>query len=158
MTTGQVPAGHAKADDIQSDHTQAGDAPQPPHLSRAPQAPRHGAAGDRLLRRLCGTVLIMEAVVIALAIVPAHALEHVRGGVAGGVGGSLAILGLLLGGMVGRPGKGWALAVGSVFQVLVIVSGIAVPAMYFLGAVFAALWITGIWLARHLQRQHPAPA
>jgi hypothetical protein len=36
-------------------------------------------------------------------------------------------------------------------QVLVIAAGVVVPAMYVLGAVFAALWITGIWLARRLQ-------
>jgi hypothetical protein len=35
--------------------------------------------------------------------------------------------------------------------VLVIAAGIVVPAMYILGVIFAALWITGIWLARRLQ-------
>jgi hypothetical protein len=106
----------------------------------------------KLLRRLCGTVLIMEAVVIALAIVPAAVLEHVRGAVAGSVGGALAIFALLLSAMIGRPNARWALGAGTVFQAVVIASGVAVPAMYILGAVFGALWITGIWLARHLQR------
>ncbi len=103
----------------------------------------------KLVRQLCGTVLIMEAVVIGLAIPVAISLEHVRAGVAGGVGGALAVCALLLGGMVGR--RGWALWAGSVLQVLVIAAGSVVHAMYVLGVIFAALWITGIWLARRLQ-------
>jgi hypothetical protein len=103
------------------------------------------------MRRLCGTVLAMEAVVIALCIVPAIALEHVRGGVAGGIGGGIAILAILLSGFVGRPKMGWALVAGSVLQLLVIAAGVVLPVMYALGAIFAALWITGIWLARKWQ-------
>jgi hypothetical protein len=40
------------------------------------------------------------------------------------------------------------LAGGSLLQVLVLAAGAVVPAMYFLGAVFALLWGTGIWLGR----------
>jgi hypothetical protein len=108
------------------------------------------------LRQLCGTVLIMEAVVIGLAIAPAIVLEHLNRGVAGGVGGGLAVCALVLSGLVGRPGMGWALWAGTVLQVLVIAAGVVVPAMYVLGVIFAALWVTGIWLARRLQTP-PAP-
>lgn len=103
------------------------------------------------LRQLCGTVLIMEAVVIGLAIPVAIVMEHVNRGVAGGIGGALAVCALLLSAVVGRPGMGWALWAGSALQVLVIAAGAVVPAMYILGAIFAALWVTGIWLARRLQ-------
>ena len=105
---------------------------------------------NKLLRQLCGTVLIMEAVVIGLAIPVAIVQEHLRHGVAGGIGGGLAVCALVLAGMVGRPGMGWVLWAGTVLQVLVIAAGVVVPAMYILGAIFAALWITGIWLARRL--------
>jgi hypothetical protein len=105
------------------------------------------------IRRLCGTVLAMEAIILGLAILPAMVLEHANRPLAGGIGGGLAVCALLLSGMVGRPGKGWALKAGTVLQVLVIASGIVVPAMYILGVIFAALWITGIWLAR----RHEAP-
>jgi len=105
----------------------------------------------KLLRQLCGTVLIMEAIVIGLAIPVAIVMEHLRHGVAGGVGGALAVSALLLSAVVGRPGMGWALWAGTALQVLVIAAGIVVPAMYVLGAIFAALWFTGIWLARRLQ-------
>jgi hypothetical protein len=107
------------------------------------------------LRQLCGTVLIMEAVVIGLAIPVAIVLEHANHGLAGGIGGALAVCAVLIGGVVGRPRMGWAVLAGTVLQVLVIASGVVVPAMYTLGAIFAALWITGIWLAR---RHQPTPA
>ncbi len=107
-------------------------------------------AEAKRLRQLCGTVLAMEAIVIGLAIPVAIVLEHVQRGLAGGVGGGLAVSALLLSGMVGRPGMSWALIAGTVLQALVIAAGAVVPAMYGLGAIFAALWITGIWLARRL--------
>ena len=108
------------------------------------------------IRQLCGTVLIMEAVVIGLAILPAIVLEHANRSLAGGIGGALAVCALLIGGVVGRPHMGWALWAGTVLQVLVIAAGVVVPAMYILGVIFAALWVTGIWLARRHQPSHPS--
>jgi hypothetical protein len=115
------------------------------------RAARDASSG---IRRLCGTVLAMEAVVIGLAIPVAIVLEHTRRSLAGGVGGGLAVAALLLSGLVGRPRLPWALWAGTALQLLVIAAGIVVPAMYALGAIFAALWVTGIWLARH----HAPPA
>lgn len=108
------------------------------------------------MKRLCGTVLIMEAVVVLLAIVPSIRLEHVHGGTAGAVGGAIAVVAILLSGLVGRPKMGWALYAGTVFQLLVIAAGVLVPAMYILGVIFAALWFTGIWLARKVEREQRA--
>jgi hypothetical protein len=45
----------------------------------------------------------------------------------------------------------WAYVAGSVLQGLTIISGFAVPAMFFLGGIFAALWFTAIWLGRRVQ-------
>jgi hypothetical protein len=103
------------------------------------------------VQRLCGMVLIMEAIVIGLAIPVAIVYEHLRHGVAGGVGGALVVCALLLGSVVGRPGMGWALWAGTALQALVIALGSVVPALYILGVIFAGLWVTGIWLARRLQ-------
>jgi hypothetical protein len=108
------------------------------------------------VKRLCGTVLTMEAVIVLLAIVPSMRLEHVRGGTAGAVGGAIAVVAILLSGLVGRPRMGWVLYAGSVFQILVIASGVLVPAMYALGVIFAVLWFTGIWLARKVEREQRA--
>ena len=103
------------------------------------------------MRRLCGTVLAMEAVVILLAIVPAKAMEHISGGTAGAVGGGIALLAIVLAGFVGR--RRWALYAGSVLQLLVIAAGAVIPVMYVLGVIFTALWFTGIWLARKVERE-----
>jgi hypothetical protein len=111
-------------------------------------------------RQMCGTVLALEAIVIGLAIPVAIMYEHLHRGVAGGVGGGLAVCALLLSGMVGRQGMGWALWAGTVLQVMVIASGVIIPAMYILGVIFAALWITAIRLARRIQTltpQTPSP-
>jgi uncharacterized protein DUF4233 len=103
------------------------------------------------VRRLCATVLIMETIVIGLAIPVAITIAHARPATAGIVGGALAAAAILLAAVVGRPGQRWALAAGSVLQVAVIATGVVVPVMYGLGAIFAALWVTAIWLARHYQ-------
>jgi hypothetical protein len=103
------------------------------------------------MRRLCSTVLGMEAVILLLAIVPAKTLEHISAGTAAIVGGGLALLAILLAGVVGRPRMGWALYAGSALQFLVIASGVMIPAMYILGVIFTALWFTGIWLARKVE-------
>ncbi len=98
------------------------------------------------MKRLCGTVLIMEAVIVLLAIVPAKTLGHVSGGTAAAVCGAIAVIAFLLAGLVGRTP--WALYAGSVLQALVIASGVLISVMYILGAIFTLLWFTGIWLAR----------
>lgn len=103
------------------------------------------------MRRLCATVLIMEAIVIGLAIPVAITIEHVSHVPAGVAGGVLAAAAIVLAAVVGRPGQRWALIGGSVLQAAVIATGAVVPAMYGLGVVFAALWVTAIWLARRYQ-------
>jgi Protein of unknown function (DUF4233) len=98
------------------------------------------------MRRLCATVLVFEAIVIGLAIPVAITIEHEPHTAAGVAGGVLAAVAVLLAAVVGRPGQGWALAAGSLLQVAVIAVGVVVPAMFVLGAVFAALWAVAIWL------------
>ncbi len=108
------------------------------------------------MKRLLVTVLSMEAVVALLAIVPAKQLGHASAGTAGAVCGAVAVIALLLCGFVGRGRAG--LYVGSVFQAFVIASGVVLPAMYAIGAIFAALWFTGIWLGRKWERSDAPPS
>ena len=98
------------------------------------------------MRRLCATVLIFEAIVIGLAIPVAITIEHEPHLAAGVAGGVLVAVAVLLAAVVGRPGQGWTLAAGSLLQVAVIATGLVVPAMFVLGAVFAVLWAAAIWL------------
>ena len=106
------------------------------------------------MRRLCGTVLAMEAVIALLAIVPAKVLGHTGAGTAAAVCGAVALIAIVLSGVVGK--RPWALYAGSVFQLAVIACGVLLPTMYVLGVIFAALWFTGIWLARKWERE-PSP-
>ena len=103
------------------------------------------------MRRLCATVLVFEVVVIWLAIPVAITIAHARPGPAGLVGGVLAVAALVIAALVGRPGQGWALIGGTVLQAAVIATGVVVPAMYALGVIFGALWLTAIWLGRRYQ-------
>lgn len=106
-----------------------------------------------ILRRLCATVLVFEAIVLVLAVPVAITIEHLRHGVAGAVGGGLALAAVVLAGLVGR--FRWALVAGTVLQILIIAAGLAVPALYVLGVIFAAFWFTGIWMAGRLEHTNP---
>ncbi len=103
------------------------------------------------MRRLCATVLVMEAIVIGLAIPVAITIGHASPRVAGYAGGALALAAVLLAGVVGRPGLQVALVAGSVLQVLVIAAGTLVPVMYAIGAIFAGFWILAIWMGRRAE-------
>jgi Protein of unknown function (DUF4233) len=100
--------------------------------------------------RLSATVLILEAVVIALTIVPAVKLEHVSPGTASLVGGVAVVLAVALA-VLARRALAVTLVAGSVLQALVIASGTVLPVMYILGGIFAVLWLTGIWLGHRVE-------
>ncbi len=101
------------------------------------------------MKRLCATVLIMETVVIWLAIPVALAVEHAPPRAAAIAGAVLAVAAVVLAATARR----WlrlTVAGGSVLQALVIAAGAIVPVMYFLGAIFAGLWVIGIWLGHRV--------
>ncbi len=102
------------------------------------------------MSRLSATVLILEAVVIALAIVPAIKLANVAPGSAALVAGIAAVAAIVLAGMARRR-LPVTLVGGSLLQVLVIASGVVLPVMYILGVIFAMLWVTGIWLGHRVE-------
>ncbi|MGH3263024.1 MAG: DUF4233 domain-containing protein [Trebonia sp.] len=108
------------------------------------------------MKRLLVTVLSMEAIVVLLAIVPAKTLGHASVATAGALCGAIAVVAFVLCRYMGR-GRA-ALWAGSVFQALVIASGVLLSALYVLGAIFAALWFTGIWLGRKWERDEVRPA
>jgi hypothetical protein len=102
------------------------------------------------MSRLSATVLFLEAVVIALTIVPAVKLEHVTPLSAGLAAGIAVVAAVVLGGLARRR-LPVTLVGGSLLQVLVIVAGTVLPAMYILGGIFALLWVTGIWLGHRVE-------
>ncbi|HUC57130.1 MAG TPA: DUF4233 domain-containing protein [Streptosporangiaceae bacterium] len=102
------------------------------------------------MSRLSATVLILEAVVIALTIVPAIKLAHVAPESAGLIAGLAAILAIVFA-VLARRFLPVTLAGGSLLQLLVIASGAVLPVMYILGVIFAMLWVTGIWLGHRVE-------
>jgi hypothetical protein len=103
------------------------------------------------VRRLCATVLIMEAIVVGLSIPVAIHVDHLAPGSAGAAGGVAAVAAVVFA-ILARPLLPATLVGGSLLQIFVIASGVIVPVMYFLGAIFAALWAIGILLGYRIER------
>jgi Na+-transporting NADH:ubiquinone oxidoreductase subunit NqrD len=97
------------------------------------------------VKRLCATVLIFEAIVMGLSIPVAVHIDHLAPQAAGLTSGTAAAAAVLLA-AVARRLLTVTLTGGTLLQVFVIASGAIVPAMFFLGGIFAALWAVGIWL------------
>jgi Protein of unknown function (DUF4233) len=112
----------------------------------APQAPAQQSSN---VRRLCAIVLIMETVVIWLSIPVALAVNRASPSRIGVAGVVLAIAAVVLAAFARRRPR-WTIIGGSALQLLVIAAGVIVPVMYFLGAIFAALWVIGLGLGRRL--------
>jgi hypothetical protein len=105
----------------------------------------------KALKRNCATLLIMEAIVISLSIPVAIRINHLAGGPAGTAGGIAAVAAVVFA-VTARRLLPTTLVGGSLLQIFVIVSGAVVPVMYFLGAIFAALWGIGIWIGYYVER------
>ncbi|MFE7545284.1 DUF4233 domain-containing protein [Streptomyces platensis] len=98
------------------------------------------------MRTLCASTLIGEFFVIGFAGLVATQMTELSEVTIWTVSGIGMLLSLLLCGMLTRPGGvqlGWAL------QAALIAAGFVVPTMFFLGAVFAALW----WASVHFGRK-----
>ena len=94
------------------------------------------------MRVLGSAVLAMEFLVMGFALL--LAMEN-HGGLALSLGGALALAILLTAGVMKRM-TGWY--VGSVLQIGLIAYGIVVPVMYFLGTLFAVLWVSAFIIGR----------
>lgn len=97
---------------------------------------------------MCASVLGMEAIVLGLVTPVAIMVNEVEPAVAVTMGLGLAVLCVVVAGLLKRP---FAYVAGSVVQVLAIATGFLVPIMFFLGVIFAALWITAIFVARRVE-------
>lgn len=98
------------------------------------------------MRTLCSSTLIGEFFVIGFAALVAMKDPDLAASTVWLVSGIAMVLCVLLCGMVTRPG---GVALGWALQLALIASGVFVPTMYFMGAVFAALW----WASVHYGRK-----
>ncbi|MEV0962335.1 MULTISPECIES: DUF4233 domain-containing protein [unclassified Streptomyces] len=98
------------------------------------------------MRTLCASTLIGEFFVIGFAGLVAMKDPDLSAATVWTVSGVAMLLTLALCGMVTRPGGvplGWALQIG------LVASGLVIPTMFALGAVFAGLW----WASVHYGRK-----
>ena len=99
-------------------------------------------------RRLCAAILSLEAIVLGLSTPVLISVEGVSTLAALVIGLGLMVGCVLVAGLLRFP---WAYALGWAIQVAAIAIGFVVPAMFFLGAVFLALWATAYVLGRRIE-------
>lgn len=100
------------------------------------------------MRHMCAAMLSLQAIILGLSIPVMITVEDVSGGLAAAIGGGLAVLCVLTAGMLRRP---WAYWVGHAIQVATILTGFLVPIMFFIGLMFAALWLGAFFLGRRIE-------
>ncbi|MFJ5259735.1 DUF4233 domain-containing protein [Streptomyces sp. NPDC088387] len=98
------------------------------------------------MRTLCSSTLIGEFFVIGFAGLVAMKDPDLATSTVWTVCGIAMFLSLVLCGLVTRPG---GVALGWGLQALLVASGFVVPTMFFMGAMFAALW----WASVHYGRK-----
>lgn len=95
------------------------------------------------MRRLASSVLSFEVLVVVFAFLVAIEVDHADLMLAG-IGAAVLIVGAV--GTAASLRHRWAYVAGSVLQALLIASGAVVSMMYFIGTLFAGLWIAALWL------------
>lgn len=100
--------------------------------------------------RLAAAVLVLEAFLVFFAVLAASQLSQAPAGLVWGGGLGLAFVLLLASGLVRRPG---GIALGWVLQVVVVLGGLVLPAMFALGGLFVLLWFGMLRLGRKVDRE-----
>ena len=100
------------------------------------------------MRGMCAAMLTLEAVILALAVPVMISVEDVSTPLALASGLGLALLCLLTAGALRRP---QAYLVGHAIQVGAIGLGFLVTIMFFIGAIFAALWFGAFFVGKRIE-------
>ena len=101
------------------------------------------------MRVLASTVLLCEAFVVFFASLVAKDLSGLSTATALVLGGVVALICLLLCGLLRAR---WAYAAASALQIVLVLAGFVVPAMFFIGGLFAALWGAALYLGAKGER------
>jgi hypothetical protein len=99
-------------------------------------------------RRLCAAILSLEAIAFGLSTPVLISVAGVATATSLWIGLGLTVACLLTAGLLRFA---WAYWVGWAVQVAAIGVGFLVPTMFFLGAVFLALWATAYFLGRRIE-------
>lgn len=97
---------------------------------------------------MCAAMLTLQAIILGLSIPVMITVENVSTGVALALGGGLAIGCLVTAGLLRHP---WGYWIGHALQVATIATGFLVPIMFFIGAMFLALWLGAFFLGRRIE-------
>ena len=103
-----------------------------------------------MTRRLCAAILVLEAIAFGLSTPVLIAVASMDTGTALWIGLGLCVSCLVVAGLLRMR---WAYALGWAIQVAAIAVGFVVPTMFFLGAVFLALWATAYFLGAKIERE-----
>ncbi|MCU1431333.1 MAG: hypothetical protein JWP95_438 [Actinotalea sp.] len=95
-------------------------------------------------------MLVLEAFVVLFATLAAFGLRVAPPSLVWGVGGALVLALVLVSGMLRWPG---GYVAGSVLQVAVVATGLAVPMMFVVGGIFVALWVVSLRLGARIDRE-----
>jgi hypothetical protein len=97
---------------------------------------------------MCAAMLSLQAIIVGLSVPVLISVEGVDRSVALPLGLGLALVCVLTAGMLRRP---WAYWVGHAAQVATIALGFLSTPMFFVGALFALLWISAFVLGRRIE-------
>lgn len=101
-------------------------------------------------RAMCAGMLALQAVVLFLSGLVLTGITDLGFARSVGTGLALALLCLVAAGTLRRP---WGYWLGWAVQVVSLGLGFVVTPMFFLGAVFAALWATAYFLGARIDRE-----
>lgn len=126
-------------------------------MSQPTRAPRTRAPRTRVRRTRTATesllsiTLLLEAILVFFVIMVSFGLRVLPAGVVFGGGAALIVILLVDGRLVRHPYGVW---VGWMLQAALIALGTLLPLMYFIGAVFLAIWIYCFVIGRRLDRRN----
>ena len=104
-------------------------------------------------RRLCAAILLLEAIALGLSTPVLVSVAEVGTVTALLIGLGLTVACVLVAGALRFR---WAYWLGWAVQVAAIAVGFVVPTMFFLGAIFLALWATAYFLGRKIETERAA--
>jgi len=102
---------------------------------------------------MCAALLCLEAITLGLTTPVMITLTDVSTPTALALGLGLTVACLVLAGLLRSE---WAYGAGWVIQLAAIAMGFLVPMMFLLGAIFALLWGTAVFLGRKIERERAA--
>lgn len=104
-------------------------------------------------RVLCAAVLAFEAPCVFFGGLVAKDLSSLSTGAAVGGASALAVLCLVVAGLLRAA---WSYHLGSALQVVIIATGVVVPAMFVVGGIFGLLWVVALRQGGRLDRRDAA--